>query len=438
MLRLRPLALLAVLSLAAACGGGGDDDGNGGNGDGGPDDGDDGGGGGGPDAAQADCEPVSGTNLGLHLVTENVEEPVLVTAPPGDPRLFIIEKHGRIRVFKNGALLDAPFLDIDSRVGSAEAPNERGLLGLVFHPDYANNGRFFVYFTETDTGDDLVREFHVGDDPDIADAESETEILTIDDPYANHNGGMMAFGDDGFLYIGTGDGGLGGDPQDRAQNNQSLLGKMLRIDVDNGSPYSIPDDNPFVGDGGGVKEEIFMMGLRNPWRWSFDRQTGDMYIGDVGQGAWEEVDVVPVADQNGANLGWDEVEGMVCFNDQEPVADPDCTLANYTAPVTVYENPPGDDSRSITGGYVYRGSCYPDLVGTYFYGDYVTDQVWTFKYSGGDATAQQEVTGDLDPDGVIDGLSSFGQDAYGELYVVSLRPLNAGLAAGAIYKIVAE
>lgn len=436
MMRPRLHALVPALLLAVACGG--DDGGSGGNGDGdgGPDDEADADPNQ-PDAAMADCTPENGTSLALELVTSDVEEPVFVTAPTGDPRLFIIEKHGRIRIFKDGQLLATPFLDIDDRVTSNPANNEQGLLGMAFHPNFGSNGRFFVFYTGS--GDDKVAEFAVSEtDPDIADGDSETAILAVDDPYGNHNGGMMAFGEDGYLHIGMGDGGDGGDPLEHGQNNETLLGDMLRIDVDSGSPYGIPDDNPFAGDGGDVREEIFIMGVRNPWRWSFDRQTGDMYIGDVGQGEWEEVDVLLPADQNGANLGWDEVEGNECYNDQDPVSDPTCTIGNYTGPVVVYENPAGDVQRSITGGYVYRGGCFPDLQGTYFYGDYVTDQVWTFEYAGGDATNQQEVTDDLDPDGVIDGLSSFGEDGYGELYVVSLRPDSFGASLGEIYRIVAE
>jgi glucose/arabinose dehydrogenase len=430
MARLRLPALVPALLFAVGCGGGGGDDDGGGNDDGGPGDDDGGGDPDDPDAAQADCTPHNGTALALELVTGDVEEPVLVTAPSGDPRLFIVEKHGRIRIFKDGALLATPFLDIDGRVQSNPAGNEQGLLGLAFHPDYASNGRFFVYYTNSDA-DEAISEFQVSDtDPDLADADSETPILTTPDPFANHNGGMMAFADDGFLYIGMGDGGDGDDPDGNGQDRTTLLGDMLRIDIDSGSPYGIPDDNPYVGDGGGVREEIWMSGVRNPWRWSFDRQTGDMYIGDVGQGAWEEVDVLTPEEQPGANLGWDEVEGMVCHNGG-------CTLGDFTPPKVVYENPAGE-GRSITGGYVYRGSCFPDLEGIYFYADYVTSQVWTFKYVGGEATEQEEVTADLDTDDLLAGVSSFGEDGYGELYVVSLRPDSFGIADGAIYRIVVE
>jgi glucose/arabinose dehydrogenase len=318
-------------------------------------------------------------------------------------------------------VLAVPFLDIYDHIEWRVTPNEQGLLGLAFHPDYGQTGRFFVFYTAKESGANVVSQFLVSAaDPNAADPGSEEVLLEVSDRFRNHNGGMIDFGPDGYLYVGMGDGGSSNDPDNNGQDLTTLLGAMLRLDVDGGNPYAIPPDNPYVGAGGEnpPREEIWLSGLRNPWRWSFDRRTGDLYIADVGQGALEEVNVIP-AGQSGLNLGWKLMEGTNCNQ-------ADCSA--FTPPVHVYGRNLG---VSITGGYVYRGTCAPDLDGRYFFGDWASERIWTFVYQGGEATAVQEVTSALDPGGVIDGLSSFGQDATGELYVVSLY-------GGEVYRIVVQ
>ena len=257
--------------------------------------------------------------------------------PDGSGRLFIIEKVGRIRIFQDGQLLEQPFLDISQRVGSSG--NEQGFLGLAFHPEYAQNGRFFVNYTDQN-GDTVIARYQVSSDPNIADPNSEVKLLGIDQPYANHNGGVLAFGLDGFLYAGLGDGGSAGDPMGNAQKTDVLLGKILRIDVDSGEPYALPADNPFGN-------EVWAYGLRNPWRFSFDKQTGDLYIGDVGQGAWEEIDYLPAGSPGGTNFGWDLREGA---HDYEGSASPE-----LTEPIAEYSHQEG--GCSVTGGWGRRDGC---------------------------------------------------------------------------------
>ena len=422
--------LFASFLALAACGGDDDDDGGDNPGDdGGNTNGD--GGGNNADAAVNSCAPVSGTNLALEPVASGLDEPLLVVSPPGDTRLFVVEKLGKIRIIKNGQLLETPFLDIPVVGSSADSGNEQGLLGLAFHPRYSMNGRFYVFYTTGGPSRDVVIEFTVSDNPDVANPDSDKLILEVDDFAGNHNGGMIAFGPDDKLYIGMGDGGDGGDPRDSGQDRTGMLGDMLRIDVDGGDPYGIPDDNPLVGQGGGVREEIWLSGLRNPWRWSFDLSNGDMYIGDVGQGTTEEVDVIP-AGQKGLDLGWDQMEGDDCFADPDSPDDPntgdDCTPGQHFGPVYTY---PHDGDRSVTGGFVYRGTCFPDIAGWYFFADWETGRVWKLEYSGGTANNVQDVTDDLDPDDVLSGLGGFGQDIFGEVYIASLF-------GGAVYRIVVE
>lgn len=440
-----PTCLAAGLCLALSAGCGGDDDDNP-SGDGGTvddgsadDDGGDGGTGDGADAAPiAECKPESGTNLDLERVAGGFDEPVLVTSPPDDGRLFVVSKHGVISIVKNGEVLGTPFLDIDARVLSAPAGNEQGLLGLAFHPDFASNGRFFVLYTLADESEqeyEVLSEFHVDPaTPDVADPTSERQILPIRDPEGNHNGGMIAFGPDGYLYLGLGDGGGAGDQHGEpgspgnGQDKTTLLGDFLRLDIDvTAEPgYGIPEDNPYVdsSEKPTPREEIWISGLRNPWRWSFDRQTADLYIGDVGQGRWEEIDVLPAGQQAGANLGWRAREGEECFDEDL------CERPGFTDPVAVYANPGEGIGAAVVGGYVYRGTCFPDIQGWYFYGDYLTEQVWKFRFAKGEATEEAEVTQDIDPEGKLDGLSSFGEDAAGEIYAVSLR-------SGEVFRIVA-
>jgi glucose/arabinose dehydrogenase len=279
---------------------------------------------------------------------------------------------------------------------------ERGLLGLAFHPGYADNGRFFVNYTNVDGDTELV-ELARSADPDVASPEPVRVFFTVDQPFANHNGGMLAFGPDGYLYVGLGDGGSAGDPQDNAQGLDTKLGKILRIDVD-----AYPTPPP--GNVAGGDPDVWDWGLRNPWRFSFDRATGDLYIGDVGQNALEEIDVEP-AGEGGRNYGWRIMEGDRCFRPPSG-----CDPTGLTPPVVSYDR---DLGCSVTGGYVYRGGALPGLVGRYLYGDYCSNRVFSFRWSGGAAEAHVELTGDLDPEGRIQGLTSFGEDAAGELYVVS-------------------
>ncbi len=363
-----------------------------------------------PDAAPPDaainprCEIKSGEDVALVEVATGLRSPLLVTAPQGDPRLFIIEQDGIIRIVEDGNVNATPFLDIRSIIASVG--NEQGLLGLAFHPEYATNGKFYVYYTARSPADDVVvAEYTVSDDADLANATGRI-LLTIDEPRRNHNGGMIAFGPAGYLTIAVGDGGKQGDPDGNAQNLNIHLGKLLRIDVDSKTlPYGIPADNPFAS-GGGLPE-IWAYGLRNPWRFSFDSQTGDIYIGDVGQGSREEINVQP-GNAAGVNYGWKIMEGIECFN------SPNCDRTGLTLPVTDYPHTQG--RVSITGGYVYRGTCSPDIAGWYFFADFASQQIYTFEYDG---TAANLTELFLDPTNQIGGITSFGQDGFGELYVVS-------------------
>jgi len=310
-------------------------------------------------------------------------------------------------VVRNGQLRTQPFLDISGQVSGG---TEQGLLGLAFHPNYARNGKFYVDYTDR-SGDTRIVEYVVSSNPDSASATSR-EILFVDQPYPNHNGGQITFGPDGDLYIALGDGGSAGDPQRNGQNRNVLLAKILRIDVNSGSPYSIPADNPFRGVSG-ARGEICDYGLRNPWRFSFDRANGDLYIADVGQDLWEEVDYEP-AHRGGKNYGWNVMEGLHCY---PPNAS--CDRSGLTLPVVEYGH---DAGCSITGGYVYRGHALPELAGTYFYGDYCTGIIRSFRVVSGVAADTKDWTSSLrtQSGGPMQGLASFGLDASGELYFVLL------------------
>lgn len=341
-----------------------------------------------------------GAEIGLELVAARLDNPLYVTHA-GDDRLFVVEQPGRIRIVESGRVLPAPFLDISRRVAFG---GERGLLGLAFHPDYRRNGRFFVNYTRDPDGATVIAEYHASADPDRA-APAEKLLLLVPQPYPNHNGGMVEFGPDGLLYLGLGDGGSGGDPGNRAQNTYELLGKILRIDVDRGAPYRIPPDNPFAAGGG--RAEVFAWGLRNPWRFSFDRETGALWVGDVGQDAWEEVDVV----RRGGNYGWRVMEGRHCFRPPRG-----CETRGLEPPVAEYAHSGG--RCSVIGGYVYHGRRVPRLAGTYVSGDYCSGEI--FGLTNGAprvllATHQW--------------ISSFGEDRAGELYVVDLK--------GSVHRIVA-
>ncbi|MCI0530092.1 MAG: PQQ-dependent sugar dehydrogenase [Nitrospira sp.] len=323
--------------------------------------------------------PVS---LGLQNMVTGLSFPVFLTTPPGDNnRLFIVEKRGTIRIIKNGVLLGTSFLDINSLVSTG---GEQGLLGLAFDPNYATNGRFYVSYTDT-SGDSQIVRYLVSSNPDIAQATADRVLLSIDQPFDNHNGGDIAFGPDGYLYIAMGDGGSGNDPQGNGQDLTDLLGSLLRIDVSPAGNYVIPNDNPFKNVPL-VKEELWNYGLRNPWRFSFDRQTGDLYIADVGQGAREEINVALaiLGRGKGLNYGWNIMEGTICT----PGVNPNCSMVGLTLPVLDYTH---GDGCSVTGGYVYRGSAIPtSRLGTYFYADYCSGWIRSFRYQNGQATAQTQ------------------------------------------------
>lgn len=344
-------------------------------------------------------------SLVLQEVAAGLTEPVFLTAPAGDPRLFIVERPGRIRIVENGVLLATPFLDIASRLS---ATGEGGLLSMAFDPQYASSGFFFVYFTDPG-GDIAIERFRVSAGNPNAANPAQLRILTITHrAFSNHKGGLVAFGPDGFLYLAPGDGGGGGDPLGSGQNLNTLLGKLLRIDVSNssaGQPYAIPPQNPFVGQPN-RRGEIWAYGLRNPWRYAFDATTGLLYLADVGQNRREEVDVAAVA-TGGLNYGWNIAEGSLCF-----LSDP-CAIQGLTPPVLEYAHD-GSGGCSITGGFVYRGSAIPDLHERYFYSDYCNGWLRSFVYAGG--TAIEQVDWNIAGVGQV---FSFGQDGEKELYLLT-------------------
>lgn len=352
--------------------------------------------------------PSDSLTLTLAPVGGTFAAPIFLTAPPNDPRLFVAEKGGRIQVVKNGTKLATPFLDLNPIVSKG---GEQGLLGLAFAPDYAASGRFFVSYTDL-AGDSRVVRYRVSAaNADVADPAPQDTVLTVDQPYSNHNGGMICFGPDGMLYFGLGDGGSGGDPSGTGQDRRDLLGSTLRLDVRGDDGYAIPADNPYAG-GTNPRPELWDYGLRNPWRFSFDRQTGDLWIGDVGQGDWEEVSMSPaVAGRNagrGVNYGWRITEGTGCY----PPGTTGCSTAGQRLPVHEYSH---DEGNCIIGGYVYRGSLAPALRGHYFYADNGYGWMRSFKLAGGVAT--EHASWPL-PAG-SGGPMSFGEDAAGELYLLT-------------------
>jgi glucose/arabinose dehydrogenase len=358
-----------------------------------------------PGAAQDAAFDPATFDVGLEEVATGFNEPLFVTHA-GDDRLFVVERGGTIRIIQDGAASDTPFLDITDRVGSDAS--ERGLLGLAFAPDFAETGLFYVNYTDLD-GNTVVSRFHAPDGAGVAEASSEQVILTQEQPQWNHNGGMLAFGPDNYLYIGFGDGGGAGDPSGNGQRLDTWLGKILRIEVDPvytaGEPYIVPEDNPFVGDAEALPE-IWAYGMRNPWRFSFDRETGDLWIGDVGQGEYEEVTVLSV-DEGGANLGWSVTEGPACF------AEPDCDPAAFAGPTFSYTHSSGGGC-SVTGGYVYRGEQFADIAGVYVLADYCSGLIW----GGGLDDAGEWVFSEPVETGLQ--VSSFGEDVNGEVYVTDL------------------
>ena len=325
-----------------------------------------------------------GGGIDLRLVADGLDSPLGIASTPSEPdRLYIVEQPGLVRVVEDGKLLPQPFLDVEDQVVSG---GEQGLLSLAFDPEYESTRLFYVDYTDTN-GDTRVVEYEAGDSATV----KRRELLFVDQPYANHNGGQLAFGPDGRLYVGMGDGGSGGDPENRAQNLDEKLGKLLSLDVD-------PD----------VREKDWTIegyGLRNPWRFSFDRETGDLWIGDVGQGSWEEIDYTPSGSPGLENYGWNVYEGTHVFEDKDP--NP---AGHLVMPVYEYSH---DEGCSVTGGYVYRGERVPSAAGRYFFGDFCSGTVWSFVLEGDKARDVQKA-------GRIDQLSSFGEDAAGELYAVSL------------------
>lgn len=333
-------------------------------------------------------------------VAKGFTRPIYMTsANDNTGRLFVVEQDGLIRILANGAIEAQPFLDVSALV--SREGSERGLLGLAFHPQFRENGLFFINYTDKSGNTNVARYSLLSGSSNQADPNSAKIIIQVDQPYPNHNAGQLAFGPDGYLYFGLGDGGSSGDPQGNGQNGRALLGKMLRLDIDNGDPYGIPADNPFAGNPN-FAPEIWAWGLRNPWRYSFDSLTGDLYIADVGQNAWEEINFQPANSTGGENYGWNVMEGTHRYSDAPPPP-------NLVAPVAEYNH---TDGCSVTGGYVYRGSAIPTLVGAYIFGDYCSGTTWLTRRNSAGAWETQRLmnTGRV--------ISSFGTDEEGELYLV--------------------
>jgi glucose/arabinose dehydrogenase len=351
--------------------------------------------------------------LSLRPVVGGLDSPLLVThAGDGSGRLFVVERGGHVHVVRRGRVLPEPFLDLSGQVTSSGGLGEQGLLGLAFHPEYARNGRLFVNYTDR-SGDTVVAEYRVSrQDPNRANPGSARNVLQVDQPFRNHNGGNVIFGPDGYLYVGMGDGGSGGDPNGNGQRLDTLLGKLLRIDVDGRRPYGIPPDNPFRGRES-ARPEIWGYGLRNPWRFSFDEEAGRLWIGDVGQGSREEIDRVR-AGRGGVNYGWNIMEGDLCF--QPPQG---CDASGLVRPISVY---PTGIGCAVVGGFVYRGSRFPVLRGGYLFGDTCNGMIWGLRADG---PSPQRPVPLLDTGHI---LSSFGVDEAGELYVTDLE-------GGAVYRV---
>ncbi|MBI4495127.1 MAG: PQQ-dependent sugar dehydrogenase [Chloroflexi bacterium] len=352
--------------------------------------------------------------LALQPVARGFKQPTdIVASPDGSGRLFVVERAGTIRVVAGGDVLPMPFLDLSPLVGTGFV--EQGLLGLAFHPQYAQNGQFYVNYTNQH-GDTTIARYNVSADPNIADPGTGSVVLGVDQPAVNHNGGHLVFGPDGYLWIGLGDGGGAGDQFHNAQDGHSLLGKLLRLDVDSAEPYAVPHDNPFVGSSE-VQPEVWALGLRNPWRYSFDRATNDLFIADVGQNAFEEIDLLRSTEPGGQNYGWPIMEGLHCFPASQP-----CDRSGLELPIAEYGHNLG---CSATGGFVYRGQAFPQLVGLYLFGDFCSGRVWSLREGpDGTFTMAELLHSNLQ-------ISSFGEDEAGELYL-------AGFNDGAIYQVTAR
>ena len=355
------------------------------------------------------AESTNAVTLGVEQVASGLDQPVHVTAPVGDPRLFIVEQPGRIRIVEDGKLLATPFLDIVNKVGSG---GERGLLSVAFHPDYRSNGFLFVNYTNK-SGDTQIERYTVSANRNVADPGTAKLILAIDQPYSNHNGGLNLFGPDGMLYIGMGDGGSQGDPHGNGQNANALLAKLLRINVDGGDPYSIPAANPYAKGGG--RGEIWAIGVRNPWRFSFDRISGLLYIADVGGDNFEEVDIAPIP-AAGVNYGWSIMEGPSCRRSTG------CNQTGLQKPVLSYATHQ-NSTCAIIGGSVYRGRKIPEIQGQYFYSDYCNSWLRSFGFANGKVTDEHDW-----PVGKLGSITSFGEDSQGELYMCT--------SSGRVYRII--
>lgn len=370
-------------------------------------------GGGGSITSPPPSGPPGPVNLVLSTVVSGLSNPVGLEKPPSDNRFFVVEQRGTIRIIENGALRAGNFLDIQSLVNFDG--QEQGLLGLAFHPNYSTNRKFYLNYTrDLGTRETIIAEYQtMASDPNQADPNSERILLVVTQPFANHNGGQLVFGPDGFLYIGLGDGGSGGDPQGNGQNLSTFLGKMLRIGVDppftSGLEYAIPADNPFAA-GGGLGQ-IWAYGLRNPWRFSFERGTSRMFVADVGQGNWEEIDIMA----KGGNFGWNIVEGNHCY----PPATSSCNTAGKTPPITEYDHSVG---IAVIGGFVYKGTAIPSLANKYIFAD-LTGQIWSLT----EAPANTWTRANLITTNRT--ITSFGQDAAGELYVVDYNGIVLKLVA---------
>jgi glucose/arabinose dehydrogenase len=362
-------------------------------------------------AAEAAVWPVEGVIDLVPIATAGLHAPLFVThAGDGSGQLFVVEQGGIIRVIDRGALEDRPFLDLRERLWTKG--NEQGLLGLAFHPDHRSNGRLFVNYNRREDGATVVAEYTRRTGHKEVSAETERVLMVVPQPYLNHNGGMLAFGPDGLLYIGRGDGGSKGDPQNRAQNPQEWLGKILRIDVDRERPYGIPPGNPYASGGG--RPEIFALGIRNPWRFSFDRVTGMLWLADVGQYKWEEIDLVVA----GRNYGWRIMEGAHCYNPEDG-----CNPDGLTFPIAEYGHEEG--RCSITGGYVYRGTAVPALRGLYLFGDYCSGELFALSAAANRKSSTMPRV--LMKTGLR--ISSFGEDESGEVYLVDHK--------GGVYRLAA-
>ena len=373
--------------------------------------------------------------LSSALIADGFKKPLFITSYPTNSNiLYVMEQAGRIIVIENGKKLKQPFLDLKNQVVNPSRPgDERGLLGFAFHPNHTKNGKFYINYMNSD-GYTVVSEFTVKN-KQRANHSSERILFDLKQPFSNHNGGHMAFGPDKYLYISIGDGGKSGDPNNAGQDLNSIFGKVIRIDV-NQTPYGIPKSNPYYGQEN-KRGEIWAWGLRNPWRFSFDRENGDLYIGDVGQNKWEEINYEPGNSKGGINYGWRIMEANHCYDPEENCPKTDLTIpileypndANYMRTLTGMDQP-DVDGCSVTGGYVYRGKKIKGLKGTYFFGDYCSGNIWTFKVKNGKAVEFQNRTEEIN---IADGeftnyISSFGEDADGELYIIDYN--------GGVYKIV--